>query len=333
MNTKNNEDTYYAVLKQALSDGVVDNNEWEMLENLRSNLTISLETHFNIEKKIRQSMSNRSFEKDEKANELDIKDSVLNRSTINIDKSHKIINETRKNIDSYLRIIKNMIKNLDYKSAIKKSDRALQEDDRGDIWAYKAECFSELKKYERSYDALISGIKASLAYEGNLNREKHQLFRKTMIKRLTDKKYVPGKYKSQKINNWNAFLKAINVKEYNNGNDETYSPIEYNMIKEQGKSCGQFTEILSQTNKAIIKSIEQEIGRIREEIRKFRIVEDFYRVEQREEIVHELEQSKSKFNDLKRICFDDNAVIKQIKYDEGRREEAFDLAKEELDYC
>ncbi len=36
MNTKNNEDTYYAVLKQALSDGVVDNNEWEMLENLRS---------------------------------------------------------------------------------------------------------------------------------------------------------------------------------------------------------------------------------------------------------------------------------------------------------
>ena len=115
MNTKNNEDTYYAVLKQALSDGVVDNNEWEMLENLRSNLTISLETHFNIEKKIRQSMSNRSFEKNEEANELDIKDSVLNRSTINIDKSHKIINETRKNIDSYLRIIKNMINKLSIK--------------------------------------------------------------------------------------------------------------------------------------------------------------------------------------------------------------------------
>ena len=76
--SEENKKAYYQALKNAFADGVIDNSEWQMLETLRTTLSISLEEHHQMENEIRNDNTNLRVEK----NKSIIKDNVINRSTV-----------------------------------------------------------------------------------------------------------------------------------------------------------------------------------------------------------------------------------------------------------
>ena len=71
--SEENKKAYYQALKNAFADGVIDNSEWQMLETLRTTLSISLEEHHQMENEIRNDNTNLRVEK----NKSIIKDNVI----------------------------------------------------------------------------------------------------------------------------------------------------------------------------------------------------------------------------------------------------------------
>tara|TARA_B100000959_G_scaffold268048_1_gene312302 strand:- start:363 stop:2696 length:2334 start_codon:yes stop_codon:yes gene_type:complete len=73
--SEENKKAYYQALKNAFADGVINNSEWQMLETLRTTLSISLEEHHQMESEIR---NDNPIEN----NKATIKDSIINRSKV-----------------------------------------------------------------------------------------------------------------------------------------------------------------------------------------------------------------------------------------------------------
>ena len=99
---------YYNSLKVALEDGSIDNKEFKDLEELRDQLSISMETHSQMESEIRKETL-QSEEKSTKGS-LGIKDSVVSKSNITNIAGDSVVQQVTGDVES---LVKTMIDKLD----------------------------------------------------------------------------------------------------------------------------------------------------------------------------------------------------------------------------
>lgn len=98
---------YYNSLKVALEDGSIDNKEFKHLEELREQLSISMETHSQMESKLREETTLRPNSAE---SSLGIKDSVISKSKITNIAGDSVTNQySSGDVDNYAKMMVDFI--------------------------------------------------------------------------------------------------------------------------------------------------------------------------------------------------------------------------------
>lgn len=117
---------YYNSLKVALEDGSIDNKEFKHLDELRDQLSISMETHNKMESEIRVESTTKK-EKDTKSS-LGIKDSVVSKSNITNISGDSIVQKVSGDVENNAKLMIDIIERGDLEKAISVWEKAKEID-------------------------------------------------------------------------------------------------------------------------------------------------------------------------------------------------------------
>lgn len=90
---------YYNSLKVALEDGSIDNKEFKHLDELREQLSISMETHSKMESELRAESTTKGKKGTKQS--LGIKDSVVSKSNITNIAGDSVVQQVSKDVENY----------------------------------------------------------------------------------------------------------------------------------------------------------------------------------------------------------------------------------------